>query len=194
VDLVATILACSLHFDDALVRALAQSNSRGNPNFVFDPTVEPARDPRPPPRTAVDALAVAEQILAKHAVPLLGLMQVSPAWMAAFGRHLADAFDPCSNIAVGSAMLSEFDGECSRNPPHDPKTRTTDQRACVLRHYADALQMPELVAVVTLELRFQRASSQAGLSGPIFPALVDPPWGPGRIFASWVVGPGEPGE
>ena len=36
-DLMATILACSLYRDEGLVRAIAESNSRGNPYAVLVP-------------------------------------------------------------------------------------------------------------------------------------------------------------
>ena len=44
-DVLTAILACSLYRDDALVRAIAESNSRGNPYSLVDATT--ASDPDP---------------------------------------------------------------------------------------------------------------------------------------------------
>lgn len=185
-DLPSILLTCSLHFDDALVRAVAESNSHANPYFVFDPSLDLTQlDPPPEPKNLADALALADEIRAKHAVPLLGLMEVPPTWMAAFGRELAEAFDPCTNIAVGTAMLSEFDAACA----HPPGGRgsmamrpAVGRRACVLSKYADAVHMPELVAIVSLELKFQRPAPPVPVDCPIFATPTARPWGPDRIF------------
>jgi hypothetical protein len=114
-DVLTTILTCSLYLaDDNLVRAIAESTSQSNPYFVIDTSVDMTQvDPPPPPKSASEALARTTDILSKGGRPLLGLLQVPPAWMGAFGRELSDAFDPCTNIAVGTAMLSQFDSECS---------------------------------------------------------------------------------
>ena len=183
-DVVAAVLACSLYpGDDALVRALAESNSHGNPFFVVDPTVDPSEDPRPEPRSAAEALERAEEVRSKQAVPLLGLLEVPPPWLAAFGRSLADGFDPCTNVAVGTAYLSAFDRECNREWPARRRRASPERRACVLHRYADALRMPDLVDVVTLELRLQRPGVPAVFQSPIFPPDAPRSWGPDRIFS-----------
>jgi hypothetical protein len=187
-DVLAAVLACSLYpADDALVRALAESNSHGNPYFVFDPTIDPSQGVAPSePRSVAQALARAQEVAAKQAVPLLGLLEVPPAWLAAFGRELSEAFDPCTNVAVGSAYLAAFESECARGtrgPSPSTATGRSDRRACVLRRYADALQMPDLVTVVTLELRFQTPRVRAIFEAPIFPPVREGAWGPQQIFA-----------
>jgi hypothetical protein len=187
-DLLSLLLTCSLHFDDALVRALAESNSHANPYFVFDPSLDLTQlDPPPEPKSLADALARADEVSAKHAVPLLGLMEVPPGWMASFGRELAEAFDPCINIAVGTAMLSEFDAACARPIGAHGSMATrpgAGRRACVLGKYADAVHMPELVAIVSLELKFQRPAPPVPVDSPIFATPTVRPWGPDRIFFS----------
>jgi|HubBroStandDraft_1064217.scaffolds.fasta_scaffold01951_10 hypothetical protein len=185
-DLPSILLTCSLHFDDPLVRALAESNSHSNPYFVFDPSIDPTEVvPPADPMTLDGALARAQEVSAKHAVPLLGLMEVPPAWMAAFGRELGDAFDPCTNVAVGTAMLSQFDSECAHESGGRPSLgarAARGRRVCVLRKYAEALHMPELVTIVSLELQFQRPGPPTAFDAPIFAASSTGPWGPDRLF------------
>jgi len=158
-DLLSILLTCSLYFDDPLVRALAESNSHANPYFVFDPSLDLTQlDPPPEPKNLADAVARAQEVSAKRAAPLLGLMEVPPMWMAAFGRELAEAFDPCTSVAIGTAMLSEFDAECGRAPDRHGLTGTramAGRRGCVLERYAEAVHMPELVTIVSLELKAQ---------------------------------------
>jgi hypothetical protein len=185
-DVLAAILACSLYpNDDALVRAI-MAEAHANPDFVYDPTLDPSSTDVPPePRSPSLALARAQEVQAKQAIPLLGLLSIPPAWLVAFGRSLADAFDPCTNVAIGTAYLSAFDSDCSHDtgrPPHRPVTGT-ERRACVLRRYAEALDMPELVLVVNLELRSLRGAPPTVFEAPIFAAAPEHPWGPVQIFA-----------
>jgi Transglycosylase SLT domain len=191
-DLLNTILACSLYLaDDDLVRAIAQSNSHSNPYFVEDATLVIAEvDPPLPPKTAPEAIARYHDVVAEDGRPLLGLMQIVPAWLDAFGRDLPDAFEPCTNIAVGTAMLSQFAYECAKAgaPGSGPKAAskpwaTSPQtRACVLRKYEDAIAMPDFATITTLELRYQRRVTPPVADAPIFPAGSARAWGPDQII------------
>ncbi|MGD0680239.1 MAG: hypothetical protein ABSC94_33090 [Polyangiaceae bacterium] len=185
-DVLTTILTCSLYLaDDALVRAIAESTSEKNPYFVLDTSVDWTQvDPPPPPKTAAEALARTNDILAKGGRPLLGLLEVPPAWLNAFNRDLPDAFDPCTNVAVGTAMLSEFDFECgaaaaAKAAPkaHEPATATgphapsAARRRCILRKYEDAIGLPDFAATTLLELHAQRSLRSTVAEAPIlFPA------------------------
>lgn len=184
-DVLAALLACSLYpADDALVRALAESNSDRNPYFVYDPTLDPSAGERQSdPHSLEQALARQAEVTAKGARPLLGLLELPAAWVTAFGRDTAQAFDACTNIAIGTAWLSTFESECAR-AAHAPRSHAAalEHRACVLRHYAEAVGMPELAAVVTLELRAQRPMPLAVFDAPIFALPQARPWGPDRVF------------
>jgi hypothetical protein len=171
-DLLTTILSCSLYLaDDDLVRAIAQSTSEANPDFVLDASVDWTQvDPPPTPKTAADAVARTKSIVAKGGRPLLGLMQVPPVWLSAFGRDLAEAFNPCTNIAVGTAMLSQFDFECAADATRAaPAARelVAARRHCVLRKYEEGIGLPEFATVTTLELRHQRPTVSTVLDAPI---------------------------
>lgn len=155
-DLLATLLSCSMYSDDDLVRAIAQSISHSNQYFVSDVGIEmTALDP-PDPHTLADAMARTSEIVAKGGHPVLGLMELPPAWLDSFGRSTRDAFDACTNVAIGTAMLSQFDYECTLSTPTAPPRSVPESRACVLRKYADAVGVPEFATVTNLELRFQR--------------------------------------
>ena len=183
-DLLTPILTCSLYLaDDDLVRAIAESTPEKNPAFVLDASVDLTQvDPPPPPTTPSEALARTREILARGGRPLLGLLQVPAGWLSAFGRELAEAFDPCTNIAVGTAMLEEFDRSCAaetpvaspanRGPkPHLPRAARHEpsaaRRRCILRRYEDAIGLPDFAAVTTLELRVQRPVESPAWVAPI---------------------------
>ncbi len=89
-DVLTTILTCSLYLaDDDLVRAIATSTSQSNPYFVLDTSVDWTQvDPPPTPKSAAEAVARARDILSKGGRPLLGLLEVPPGWMIAFGRDM----------------------------------------------------------------------------------------------------------
>ncbi|MDP9000668.1 MAG: hypothetical protein M3O46_11210 [Myxococcota bacterium] len=186
-----TILTCSLYIaDDGLVRAIAESNPQSNPNFVLDTSVDLTQvDPPPPPKTAAEAVARASDILSKGDRPVLGLLQLPPAWLGGFRRELAAAFDPCTNIAIGTAMLSEFDAQCAA--PSYPKSgnnksRTSfgaaGRRRCILRKYEEAIGLADFTTITTLELRYQRPIWPSVADAPIFALAQALPWGPDQLL------------
>jgi hypothetical protein len=185
-DLLAVVLACSLYPDDALVQAIAQSNSRGNPFAVSDASLEaPPLDGLAAPSSLVEATARVRDIAAHGGRPVVGLMQLPLPWVEAFGRRLEEAFEPCMNIALGSAMMDEFDRECSEaKTPKGPPTR---RRSCMAHRYAEALGMPEFERVLELELRFQTTidvSRHTVGAAILVPGPAEGPWGADRILVS----------
>ena len=187
-DLLTTILACSLYAsDDALVRAIAEGPSGKNPYLVVDATIDPTQvDPPPAPKTAAEARARAEDLSAKGGRPLLGLLQLPPAWLGVFGRDLASAFDPCTNDAVGTAMLSEFDFECGGNAGAAQRRayalERTNRRACVLRKYEAATGSVDFEGATLLELSFQRPMKAEIEAAPIFASESTRSWGPDQLL------------
>jgi hypothetical protein len=183
-----TILTCSLYAsDDALVRAIAEGPSESNPYVVLAAMREHGEVlPLATPRTDREATALATGLVARGARPLLGLLQVPPVWLAAFGRPLAGAFDPCTNVAIGSAMLSEFDYECAaKAAPRDERARLlerTNRRVCVLRKYEAAIGVADFADAVLLELSAQRPLSAAVAEAPIFAPAASSHWGPDQLL------------
>jgi hypothetical protein len=181
-DILSAILACSLYRDDALVRAVVQTNSHGNPYAVVDATLAELSDaPRPEPRSAAAATELATNIAALRELPLLGLMQVPASWATIYGKQLRDLFDPCINVTVGTAKLSDLDYQCARAEKvkmrkptprqSNARPKVESRRHCVIRKYADAIRMPEFALVVSVELEHQRGEPTlvAGIvQAPIF--------------------------
>ena len=187
-DLLATILTCSLYAsDDALVRAIAEGPSGKNPYFVLNTAVDPADAiPLAAPRSETEATAQSAALVAQGGRPVLGLLELPPAWLGAFGRPLAGAFDPCINIAIGTAMLSEFDAACaSKVPPQGPWARMlerTNRRACVLHRYEAAIGVVDFADAIELELSAQQPASAAIEDAPIFARPSARTWGPDRLL------------
>jgi Transglycosylase SLT domain len=192
-DVLSAILACSLYAsDDDLVRAIAESNSQSNPYFVVDTSIDLADvDPPSPAKTIDAAVAHAQGILSSGGRPILGLMQVTPPWLDAFGRELKDAFDTCTNIAIGTALLSQFDYECAREGP-SPGARSKSfspsgrdaRRQCVLGKYGEAIGLADFVTLTRFELRYQRPKLAAVEGAPIFAPPSARVWGPDQLLVS----------
>ena len=187
-DLLATILTCSLYAsDDALVRAIAEGPSGSNPYLVVNTADGPApTDPVPAPKSEREAIARVAELRTEGARLLLGLLEIPPSWLDAFGRPLPSAFDPCINVAIGTAMLSEFDAQCaSRVPARDERSRRlerTNRRVCVLRRYEDAIGSVDFADAIGLELSVQRPRAASIEDAPIFapPRVRD--WGPDQLL------------
>jgi hypothetical protein len=134
-------------------------------------------------------MARATQLVAHGGRPLLGLLELPPAWLEAFGRPLASAFDPCTNVALGSAMLAAFDAECA--PRHGPRSAPggaldrTNRRACVLRKYEVAIGVDDFAEGVLLELSAQREEPPAVAQAPIFLPQDTRHWGPELLLVPW---------
>jgi hypothetical protein len=145
-DLLTAVLACSLHPDDQLVRAIVQVQSEGQQLFVGDLTELKGTDSA---RTIAEAGTLLAGVERKGHRAALGLMGVSPAWAVQFDHQPSELWGACINISVGTAKLSEFDYEC-RHPkrrPGGPASRPAPltsgrNRICILRRYARQLLLP----------------------------------------------------
>ncbi len=185
-DVLTVILTCSLYVsDDALVRALAEGPGASSPYTV----VSGARDstdavPPPPPKTESEALSRARELIAARERPLLGLLQVPPAWIEAFGQPLVSVFDPCTNVAIGTAMLSQFDYECAdpRAAKQNRALERTNRRACVLRKYGAALGADDFAEAVQLELSVQPPATAHLTDSPLFAPVTAHRWGPDQLL------------
>jgi hypothetical protein len=148
VDISALLLACSVHADDALLLSIAYVQGRGDPYAVIDTSLRAIeRDDA----LGVDKLASSPtaarasltRIVALGGEPVLGLLPVRPEWATEFGKTLDDLFDPCSDIAVASAKLSEFEHACRR---------VRQRRGCILDLYGRSLGLPALRRAVLADL------------------------------------------
>ncbi len=197
-DVLAAVLACSLHADDGLVRAIVESASQGNAFAVVDraPEVEPEQAPAP--HSEEEALARSAQIVARGGTPLFGLMQIPKAWSEMYGRSTRELFDPCVNVSIGTAMLSWFDRDCRQGPrARRPKAKTAraaawdtgavGRRGCVLAKYGEVTGSVDLETAVRYELAGQKAltraiHSVAGEAPILFAVRPASGWGANQMF------------
>lgn len=189
-DLWTAILTCSLYTrDEALVRAIAQSTSEGDALAVVEavPTLNALRGA---PATLEEAVARVDGSMARGGRPRMGWMQISPEWAAAFGRPVREAFDPCVNVSIGTALLSAFDDECGVDDSSGSARREKSERGgggverarrrCVIQKYGQALGIQDFEEVTSLELRFQRPAEASGSGdAPIFVSMPN-----GRVWGS----------
>jgi hypothetical protein len=160
-DILAIILACSLHADDRLVRTLVDVQSSGNPYFVGDlrtlKTYDSLRSPE-------DALRVADDIRRHGGRPAVGLLGVPLDWATRYDRPARALFDACTNVAIGTAALADYDAKCSghrkthlgshRHQPPDYDRR----RYCVVTEFARDLGV-RVAAPVILQSLLEHAAT-----------------------------------
>ncbi len=197
--LLTLILSCSVHFDDSLVHALSYKLSVGNQYFVGDLTNLNTYDGA---KSVADARKIIDAIKATGGRPAVGFMAVPVDWAARFGRTPDDLFDGCTNIAIGTAMLSDFARLCTVRPGrHRPRSRrralrpTTPLRACILRRLEKAMNIEGIVqhvlpVVARLEAAPDGKDSDPPVSrAPLFPDDSDisqdsRDWSSPRLFPS----------
>jgi hypothetical protein len=134
--LTAAVLACSLHPDEGLVRALVQGQSQGTQYFVGDLTDLKGSAARERAEASARLLTVES----KGHRAALGFLGLPADWAEAYGHEKTDLWDACVNISVGTAKLSEFDYEC-RKTRRPRASRTVANRSCVIRRFAHALDL-----------------------------------------------------
>ena len=171
-DVVTLILACSLYPDDALVRALISVQSQDNPYFVGDLATLKTSDRLMSPDAA---MVETEAISRKDGRPAVGLLGIPIDWAGRFDKEPRELFDPCTNIAVGTAMLSEFETECrpkgsSKVRKHSGRNGGNALRSCVLRKFAQGLGLTGAPAAVLAHLSPISASAARSISSAaVFP-------------------------
>ena len=158
-DVLAIILACSLHPDDQLVRTLVSVQSSGNPFFVGDLKTLKTNDSL---RSAEVALRFAEDLHAHGGRPAVGLLGVPLDWAPRFGRAPIDLFDACTNVSIATAMFADYYQRCaaSRAGPasHRKHRRATGHsdleraRYCVVTSFARDLGVKTAAPVILREL------------------------------------------
>jgi hypothetical protein len=169
VDITALLLACSVHPDEALLSAIAHVHGRGNPYAVIDVSgvmVDQDEHGLATASSPKAARAAVERIIGKGGEPVLGLLPVRPEWAIDFGKTL----DPCTDIAVGSAKLSELDSACRTRG----REQAAERRSCTLDLYGRSLGLPALQRAVLADLSvpspFQHDGSDVGsLPSPLAP-------------------------
>jgi hypothetical protein len=171
-DILTIILACSLHFDDDLVAALVHKVSSDNPFLVGDLVTLETHDHL---TTIVEAKAAVQDILRHGGRPAVGLLGIPVTWASRYGRSPDELFDACTNIAVGTAALSEYASQCSprrrgsglsKQVQHPSRRALERQRRCILRRLGDDLGASGFVEAVLPEISSVRSAQRDGDKDP----------------------------
>ena len=164
-SILAALLACSVHLDDALLLGVAEAFSERNPLTVTNVAVDrlDPRDDRLPservPRSAAAAAELVAELVARGGAPVVGLLPVRPEWAAELSQPSDAVFDACANIEIASAKLSAFDYACRAvgSTPSAPA-----RRQCTLARFGSSLGLPALPRAVLLGLPRVTAALAAG--------------------------------
>ena len=98
------LLACALNVHPATLSKIISVESGGHPLAV---NVNNYHGPRLPiPRDKPEAIARARAFIAMGYRVDLGLMQITDRNLTMLGMSLEDAFDPCTNVRGGAAILA----------------------------------------------------------------------------------------
>jgi hypothetical protein len=164
-DLLTAALACSLHHDPALVRALVEVQSEGHRFFVGD--FEEMRG-NGTAKDAGEAGALVKQVQGKHHALGVGLLGIPFHWAVDLDRPEDDLWDGCGNIAIGTTRLAEFDYQCrgrqvkawrrgaARRPP--PAVSSAANRVCVVKKFAGALGLPSTFLTAVFKAVFSASA------------------------------------
>lgn len=168
-DILAVILACSLHPDDSLVRVLIDVQSGGNVYFVGDLATLKSKDTL---GSAEAALRFAEDLREHGGRPAVGLLGIPLEWASRYGRAPRELFDACTNVAVATAALAEYRDRCMGvSPPrsrrgglrrqrHSPSTLVSRQvRYCILSRFSQDLGVGCVPGAILKILADERAAS-----------------------------------
>lgn len=197
-DILAIILACSLHPDDALVRTLVDVQSGDTVLFVGDLSTLTMNDGL---RTTADALRFVDQVRRRGGRPAVGLLGIPLDWASRYGLQDVDLFDACTNIAVGTAALSEYYDRCTGQPLRRSKVSTAGprgrslsrglrrtSRACVIARFATDLGVKGAPATILKALASSRRDQlDDGGEPPPERSAIFGPESPGKTAGSqWV--------
>lgn len=100
----AALLACAPNVAPATLVAVIRVESGGDPLALH---VNGLRLQPPPAKTVAEAARIAESYVRRGFSVDLGLMQVNSRHLAAYGASVAAVLDPCTNIRIGAAILTE---------------------------------------------------------------------------------------
>lgn len=109
-DFLALAQACAPTVHADTLNRIVAIESGFNPNAIGVVGARLARQPR----TRTEALVTAEALQAAGHNFSVGLAQVNRQHFVRFGLSLADAFEPCTNLRTGAAIL----GECFARARH----------------------------------------------------------------------------
>jgi hypothetical protein len=183
VNIAALLFACSVHADDAVLLSLAYVHGRGQPYTVVDVSVNGLSQDDSlgivsSAPSAVAAEAELERIFARGGEPVVGLLPVRPEWAVELGKASEELFEPCTDVAVASAKLSEFDDACKSRG----RRRMTERRVCALERYGRSLGLRALGQAVLADLTLP--SAFASEEDSVAESWISAPSDSGLFFAT----------
>jgi type IV secretion system protein VirB1 len=169
---------CAPHNHVETLAAVASTESGFDPFTLHDNTTGRIYHPA----TREDAIASGVELatVERHSVDF-GLMQINGANFARLGLTLADAFDPCHNLAAADRVL--LDGYTAPAPGQDPQPavkqalsryNTGDAARGFANGYVSKVQASAEQVVPALRLRGDVAADQLALLGSAAPVLAQP--------------------
>uniref|UniRef100_C6DZ95 Lytic transglycosylase catalytic n=1 Tax=Geobacter sp. (strain M21) TaxID=443144 RepID=C6DZ95_GEOSM len=100
-----TMLAeCGPAVSAETTQAIIQVESGGNPFAIGDNTLKKSFAPK----SAADAVQLATRLIGEGHNIDLGLMQINSCHIRPMKLSLAELFDPCRNIRLGTTILADF--------------------------------------------------------------------------------------
>ncbi len=100
------IQQCASGVAPSTMAAIIKVESAGNPWAIGDNTTKSRVTPTP--KSAEEAVIVATRLIEMGHSLDMGLSQINSTNLKAYGVSVRQIFDPCTNISVGSAILSNF--------------------------------------------------------------------------------------
>lgn len=145
-DLLAIILACSLHPDDALVRTLVDVQSGGTALFVGDLATLTMNDSLP---TTAAALRFVARVRQRGGRPAVGLLGIPLEWASRYGLGRLTSSMPASTFPSGRLRCPSIPTAAASKPrrrscqtggahPHHSQNRPVNRsmRGCILKRLA----------------------------------------------------------
>ena len=111
------LLACAPNVAPSTLDAIIRTESGGNPLALH---VNGAGEQPPPARDATAAAGIAASYVEGGYSVDVGLMQVNTRNLTATRNTLEQALDPCTNIVLGSTILSSFYAAATRARTNEP--------------------------------------------------------------------------
>lgn len=172
---------CAPHVAVETLAAVARTESALDPLTLHDNATGRSYHPATP----ADAIALGIELatVARHSVDL-GLMQINSANLSRLGLTLADAFDPCRNLAAADRLLVA--GYAAPPSGEDPQPavrqalsryNTGDPARGLANGYVTRVQASAELVVPALRLRGEPAPDQPGPLGgaPVTAQSLPPP-------------------
>ncbi len=133
-NLLTSIMICSMFYNSSIVNSMIQNGSAENPLMITVVTDSgKAGIKNGSFKTVPTALAYAKSQLAQGKHIEIGMMQIPSGWLETLDKQgvtLESLLRPCKNIAVASDLLDQAEAYCATSTNND-----TERDTCALSFY-----------------------------------------------------------